>query len=228
MPSMREIYDAHADRYDELVPREDRDGSLGRWLDGHIPDDASVLELGAGTGRVTRLYAGRARRALLCDRSSHMLERARSNLAAYRDRLEFRVADIRDAGSTGGRYDVILEGWALGHCALEESGRLEDFLRATLSAFHSLSAPGGRIILIETLGTNVDRPAAPGERLGRFYGLLEGEHGFRREVIRTDYEFASAEEARRILGFFFGPEMEGRISDKVVPEFTGIWTRGGD
>ena len=122
---------------------------------------------------------------------------------------------------------MILEGWALGHCALEEYGRLSDFLTETLAALDALLAPGGRIVLIETLGTNADRPVPPGEKLARLYNLLERDHEFRREVIRTDYEFPTLEDARGILGFFFGPDMEGRISDRIVPEWTGIWVRQG-
>lgn len=227
MPTMNEIYAAHGDRYDELVSREDREGNLGRELERLVPAGAAVLELGAGTGRVTRLYAGRVRSALLCDRSAHMLGRARSNLSEFRDRLEFRVLDIREARSLEGPFDAVLEGWALGHCALEEYGRLGDFLRETLASLEALIAPGGRIVLVETLGSNTDRPAPPGEKLARIYGLLEEDHGFRRRVIRTDYEFPTLEEARRVLGFFFGPDMEGRISDRIVPEWTGIWVRQG-
>lgn len=227
MPTMNEIYAAHADRYDELVSREDREGNLGRELGRLVPAGAAVLELGAGTGRVTLLYADRVRSALLCDRSTHMLGRARSNLAEFRDRLEFRILDIREAGTLEGGFDVILEGWALGHCALEEYERLSDFLSGTLAALDALLAPGGRIVLVETLGTNADRPAPPGERLARLYDLLERDHGFRRTVIRTDYEFPAVEEARRVLGFFFGPDLEGRISDRIVPEWTGIWVREG-
>ncbi len=227
MPTMNEIYAAHGDRYDELVSREDREGNLGRRLEGLVRADDSVLELGAGTGRVTRLYADRVRRALVCDRSAHMLGRARANLAEFGDGLEFRVLDIREARSLEGSYDVILEGWALGHCALEEYDRLEEFLEETFAALETLLVPEGRIILIETLGSNTDRPAPPGDRLARVYGLLEVEHGFRREVIRTDYEFPTLGEARRVLGYFFGPDMEGRIEDRIVPEYTGVWIREG-
>ena len=96
MPTMNEIYAAHGDRYDELVSREDREGNLGRELVRLVPAGAAVLELGAGTGRVTRLYAAGVRSALLCDRSAHMLGRARLNLAEFRARLEFR--EVQEIG----------------------------------------------------------------------------------------------------------------------------------
>ena len=57
---------------------------------------------------------------------------------------------------------------------------------------------------------------------------LETEQGFRRQAIRTDYGFASPEEAVGTLEFFFGDELVGKIRTngwKRVPECTGVWTR---
>lgn len=59
------------------------------------------------------------------------------------------------------------------------------------------------MIFIETLGSNVDEPVPPGEKLKGFYGLLENSHGFSKTVLRTDYRFTSNEEAQQIFGFFF-------------------------
>ena len=56
MPSMYEIYDAHSDRYHELVMREDYQGNLARALKRVARwRDAVVVEAGIGTGRVTRI-----------------------------------------------------------------------------------------------------------------------------------------------------------------------------
>ncbi|HEY2370390.1 MAG TPA: hypothetical protein VGH87_28535 [Polyangiaceae bacterium] len=46
-------------------------------------------------------------------------------------------------------------------------------------------------------------------------------------AIRTDYEFASVEEAASITGFFFGEAFAERVREKNsarVPECTGVWT----
>jgi hypothetical protein len=55
--------------------------------------------------------------------------------------------------------------------------------------------------------------------------LLEHRHGFSKDVISTDYLFPDISEAKRILGFFFGEAMKDSISDKLVKEYTGIWTK---
>jgi hypothetical protein len=87
---------------------------------------------------------------------------------------------------------------------------------------------GGTAVLIETMGTNVDRPAPPDEKLALFYEELERKHRFASKVIRTDYRFATNEEAAEVMGFFFGDEEGERIRSRgaaVIPEWTGIWTR---
>src|SRR5262245_18125826 len=58
MPDHREIYDRHADAYDELVSAEDCDGKLLRALQASRPlNGTQALEVGVGTGRVTRILA---------------------------------------------------------------------------------------------------------------------------------------------------------------------------
>jgi hypothetical protein len=64
--------------------------------------------------------------------------------------------------------------------------------------------------------------------LGRFYGLLEGQYGYRRLTIDTSYRFPDRAAAERILGFFFGPAMASRVLSPIVPEFTGVWLFAGD
>src|SRR6185369_7224914 len=71
----REIYDHHADWFDRLVSREDRVGGLlPAVLQVCELDGARVIEFGAGTGRVTRLVAPRARLVHAFDGSLHMAQ----------------------------------------------------------------------------------------------------------------------------------------------------------
>jgi ubiquinone/menaquinone biosynthesis C-methylase UbiE len=74
MPDYHQIYRQHADQYELLVSREDRDGNLIRALNGIRPlAGLDVVELGAGTGRVTRLAAPLVRRIYAFDASAPML-----------------------------------------------------------------------------------------------------------------------------------------------------------
>ena len=83
-------------------------------------------------------------------------------------------------------------------------------------------------ILLETLGTGHESPQPPTPALAELYRLLQAEHGFTQEWIRTDYHYPSPQEAADATRFFFGDELadgllrEGR---SIVPECTGIWWR---
>ena len=86
----------------------------------------------------------------------------------------------------------------------------------------------GAIIIIETLGTNVDHPGPTKERLGIFFDNLEKQHGFYKKGIRTDYKFMSNSEAARVMGFFFGDKMKEAVfvrGTSIIPEYTGVWYR---
>jgi hypothetical protein len=85
--------------------------------------------------------------------------------------------------------------------------------------------PGGRTLVIETLGTGAREAAPPSAALGEYSTFLEA-RGFSRSEVATDYLFASVEEAADVLGGFFGPAMAERIRAERwarVPEWTGIW-----
>jgi ubiquinone/menaquinone biosynthesis C-methylase UbiE len=97
-----------------------------------------------------------------------------------------------------------------------------------LSEARRILRPGGVLAVIETLGTGREEPAAPSEALAGYYAALEAEHGFSRLAIRTDYRFASPEEAAALTRFFFGEALAAQIERerrRELPECTGIWWR---
>jgi ubiquinone/menaquinone biosynthesis C-methylase UbiE len=86
--------------------------------------------------------------------------------------------------------------------------------------------PGGTAIILETMTTGSETPAPPNERLAAYYAWLENEQGFSYKWIRTDYQFASVQEADELTRFFFGDELADRIVREgitILPECTGIW-----
>jgi ubiquinone/menaquinone biosynthesis C-methylase UbiE len=208
-----------------------------------------VAEAGIGTGRVTETYIDLAREVRGYDRSAHMIERAARNLRQWSDRLHLSVAEHRELPLGDRSADVFVEGWAFGHVAVDHADDLARVTRELIAETMRVTRRGGSIVLIETLGTNVDAPAPPLSELGQFYEQLERVHGFARSVIRTDYRFSSAEEAIRLCAFFFGEEMERAVRARlspdarfasdgegrqgrtdpsgsvIVPEFTGMWIR---
>lgn len=224
---MMEIYGSHAREYDELVAAEDYGGnlqralrSIGKWK------GRTVVEAGIGTGRVTSLYASEVKSIIGFDRSSHMMDRARNNLASYSSKIEYRIADHLAIASSKVRGDIFVEGWSFGHLIIEQSSHIPETAGALERMIHGVVRPGGTAIIIETLGTCTAVAEPPNANLEEYYELLEGECGYNREVVRTDYRFPSIPEAVRIMGFFFGEEMALRVREQgstVVPEYTGIW-----
>lgn len=85
--------------------------------------------------------------------------------------------------------------------------------------------PGGPAVIVETLGTGHETPRRH-EALDEYFAHLEA-RGFTRRWVRTDYAFATADEAAEVLGGFFGEAMAERVrarSWRRVPERTGLWT----
>ena len=229
MPGYDEIYSRHAAAYDELVRHEDCHGNLARFLRGALDcDGRSVLEPGAGTGRVTALYQERAAAVHLADRSGHMLDAARARFATAGERIRYSICENLSLASLGGEYDRIVEGWSFGHTVTDGVAHLEETVDALVLGCRSLLRPGGTVILLETLGSGATAPAPPNPVLARFYARLEEQHGFGRTTLATDYRFDNPEEAARICGFFFGEAFGARVraaGSAIVPEFTGAWVK---
>lgn len=223
------IYDEHAEEYDLLVRREDHEGNLPRAVMERVPlDQADVIELGVGTGRLTRWLVEHARTLRGFDQSPAMLAVARGLLEAQgASNWSLSVADHRRLPLSGGVADVAIEGWALGHLVEDSEAPWLEPVQEAMHEMRRVVRPGGTLALIETLGTGVEEPAAPNERLAALYAHLE-EEGFQRVVIRTDYAFASVEEAEALCRFFFGDALADRVRDErltVLPECTGLWWR---
>ncbi len=227
MPTMYQIYDNHAKEYDELVAHEDYQGNLKTTL--HELADFSnceVIEFGSGTGRLTRLFAEKAKSVRCYDRSPHMMGAAKRRLAEFVDKVSYEVFDHWHADTLQEPADIVIEGWAFGHTAFDHHAELPRAVDQLVTSSRRLVRPGGTLLFIESLGTNTDEPAAPGEVLSEFYRLLEETHGFQRHVVPTPYRFDSLPEAERIMGFFFGQPMAETVRARgqlIVPEFSGIW-----
>ena len=227
MPAMYEIYRRHRAEYDRLVNAEDHEGHLGAFLRSRVDwRGKTVLEGGLGTGRVTALFVEPARRVVGCDREAHMLAAARERLAPFADKLDLRVADNFDLPLLSEKADVFVEGWSWGHAVVDGPGDVEETTEALFAQVRKNLAPGGTVVLIETLGTNALSPAAPHPRLAEFYQILQSRHGLRQTALSTDYRFSSAAEAADVLGFFFGDGLGQAVranGSAIVPEWTGVW-----
>ena len=222
------IYEARAHDYHELVSREDMQGNLPRALQ-EISDfrGKTVIELGAGTGRVTRILSRMAGRVLAFDRSPHMLEHARAYLSEeVRRNVRLAEADNLAVPLPDSSAEILVEGWSFGHSVSRDGGNWRKAAEGVLAESLRLVKPGGSLILIETLGTGCRAPHPPGPTLPLLFSWLQKERGFTLKWIRTDYLFESLAKARELVEFFCGPMGEHEVLDSgqvVVPECTGLW-----
>ena len=177
-----------------------------------------VLEVGAGTGGITRLLAGRGAEVVAIDRSAAMLRVARRHLPGSL----FIAADAAALPVTAGWASAAVAGWVFGHQRSWNPDGWRLSIARCLDQMQRALMPGGISIVIETLGTGVDTPRPPPALLD-YYAWLEEERGFTRRELRTDYLFASEEEARALCGFFFGDGVA--VHGARVPECTGLWWR---
>jgi demethylmenaquinone methyltransferase/2-methoxy-6-polyprenyl-1,4-benzoquinol methylase len=146
---VRTMFDAIAPRYD-LVNRLMTFGLDIPWRHRTVralglPPGSRVVDVGCGTGDLSRMLAHRGLRALGVDLSLGMLRAAPSGpVLVQADALRLPVAD--------GAVDGVTSGFALRNVA---------DLDALLAELARVVRPGGRIALLE-----VDEPRAPLMRLG--------------------------------------------------------------
>lgn len=228
MTDFQHIYTHQAEQYDRLVAREDYQGQILAALQRIRPlEGLDVVEFGAGTGRLTRLLAPLARSVQAFDASAAMLRVAAKTVEDMgRTNCTFGVADNRRLPVPDAVADLAVAGWSFGHTV----GWFPDTWRAEigqmLAEMRRVLRPGGTAVILETLGTGRETPQPPHAGLAAYYGWLEGEQGFSATWIRTDYEFASLDEADELTRFFFGDELADRVRREGLvrlPECTGIW-----
>jgi ubiquinone/menaquinone biosynthesis C-methylase UbiE len=224
----REIYQFHPEQYDALVRSEDRAGNLLKAIrDIVVLDGADVVELGAGTGRVTALLGPHVRSIRAFDIAPPMLEVARLKLAQLAVRnCELQIADNARLPVPDESADISIAAWTHGHQTVWTAEGWRAPIEAAIAEMIRVLRPGGAAIVIETLGTGHTTPFAPPAELERYYALLAEQFHFKRTWIRTDYEFSSLAEGERLLRFFFGEELARRIvstGSPVLPECTGLW-----
>ena len=228
MPDYQKIYATQASRYDQLLAREDYQGNLWRALrQVRSFDGLDVVELGAGTGRLTCMVAPLVKTMRAFDISPHMLDAARAKLGKTGLRnWRLCVGDNRRLPVRDGVADVCIAGWSLGHLTGWYPKTWRDEIEQCLAQIKRVLRPGGMVIILETLGTGEESPRPPADALAAYYRLLERVHGFTSTWIRTDYRFESLAEAEALTRFFFGDELADRVVRQdltLLPECTGIW-----
>jgi ubiquinone/menaquinone biosynthesis C-methylase UbiE len=226
MPDNKSVYAQHGDEYHALIAREDYQGNIPRAIDEIIDvEGLDVLDLGAGTGRLTLMLAPRLKLIRAFDISSEMLRVCRERLlASGQSNWQVDVADHRRLPVQAHSADLVVSGWSVSYLAVWDPERANQELDRWLVEMQRVLRAGGTIILLETLGTGHEVPIRL-EHVEPVYGWLDA-NGFQNKWIRTDYRFESLEEAEYLSRFFFGDELGDRVKQNnwvILPECTGVW-----
>lgn len=222
------IYANHADQYEALVLREDYEGNILKTLQSIHPfAGLDVVEMGAGTGRLTLLLASLVKSLHAFDNSAHMLDVAitKLNQTGFTN-WRAEVADNRALPVADSSADLSIQGWSFGHYCGWYPDTWREAIGAALGEMTRVLRPGGTAILLETMGTGRETPQPPTPALAQYYVWLEQEHGFTVTSIRTDYRFESLAEAERLTRFFFDDELADEVVRRnwvILPECTGVW-----
>jgi ubiquinone/menaquinone biosynthesis C-methylase UbiE len=224
----RKIYQSEGDRYEALISREDHQGNIPHAIDEIINvDGLDLLDLGAGTGRLTLLLAPRVRSIRAFDVSAAMLRVCRERLVASGlSNWQVDVADHRQLPVPDHSTDLVVSGWSISYLAVwnQKNGSAE--LDKWLMEMKRVLRQNGMIILLESLGTGNEEPIRL-EHVESTYQWLDA-NGFENKWIRTDYKFESLEEAIDLSRFFFGDELGDKVEQNqwvILPECTGVWWR---
>lgn len=226
MPDYRHIYQTSATDYDLLVTYEDYQQNLITTLQALTPlAGKRVVELGAGTGRLTRMLAPHVEHIIAADNSAHMLQVARQHLS-HNPHCQWVVGDNRAFPLANNCADIVIAGWSLGHLVEWAGQQWQHEIGRAVAQMKRLVRAGGVVIILETMGTGVEVAGPPVAGLAAYYAWLEQIHAFKPMVIRTDYRFPSVQEGERLIRFFFGDILAAQFkqaNDTILKEFTGIW-----
>ncbi|MDR3572986.1 MAG: class I SAM-dependent methyltransferase [Anaerolineaceae bacterium] len=227
MPDHRQVYQSYAQQYQRLVGREDYQNNIVRAINqiGSL-DGLDAIELGAGTGRLTCLFAPQLRSILALDISNAMLEVAGQRLrTGNMFNSWLAAADHRSLPAASQSFDLAFSGWSIAYLvSWSQTPAWQIELDRALSEMRRVLRPGGRIVLLETLGTGFETPTPP-EMLWDYFRALN-EAGFESSWMRTDYRFETLPEAEELACFFFGDELAEKVVQNkwvILPECTGMW-----
>lgn len=226
------VYCSRGLEYEELISYEDHAGNLipallqllGTQNDRPVGKQVAV-DLGCGTGRLSRLLSSHLGFIFGFDAEPHMVAIARKLTPV--PNVGYAVAEHANIPLASQSADLVVEGWAFLHTVSSRPDSWRSILEKYLDEANRVLRPGGMIVLVETLGTGYKEPT-PTDKQRQFSDWLVQKHDFKHTSIRTDYKFPSIPDAIRICSSFFKEEVLERVracESSVVPECTGIWCR---
>ncbi len=226
MTDHQQVYRSEAETYQQLISREDFQDNLPAAIKNVVVlESRDLLDLGAGTGRISCEFVDQVRSLTALDLSPGMLGVARQRLVrSGQSSWLAAAADHRQLPLPQKSVDLVISAWSFSYLKVWSEGNWVPEIEQGLREVRRVLRGGGDFLVIETLGTGYTAPVRL-DFLEEYFGFLESA-GFNHTWVRTDYRFASRDEAESLAGFFFGDEIIEKLSNgaqPVLPECTGLW-----
>lgn len=229
MDHYKKIYASKAEEYHQMVAVEDVDGNLPVLLRKITSfEGKQVLDLGTGTGRIPLIFADEVNWIIGSDLNYPMLAEQHRMRQQASGAWPLVNADNCYLPYSDGTADIVTAGWAIGHFIGWYPEDWKQRITLVLNEMERVVQPGGMLIIMETMTTGAITPAPPHEGLAEYYRWLEENWGFSCNVISTDFQFESVEDAVAKTSFFFGEELAQKIRENGwarLPEWTGVWNK---
>ena len=211
-----ELYNSDAALFDDISLHEDTAGKLRQFLLEHFSfDGKSVLEAGAGAGRITDYYVQRARRVVVTDAYESMVNLLKQKYAGL-DKVEALLCDHRQLRSRISEpFDVFLSAFSFNYAFDPSVGDYDAFLEQILP-------PAKQHVIIECCGFYESFDYLPPESIRYVHAL---EKRFQKTVLPTEFVFSSPEQAVAAAKVLFSPIAE-RVRQQnraVIPEMIHVY-----
>ena len=176
----------------------DRDGVVTSYLQEHLPKGL-VLDIGAGNGFVAKALHTQERTVIPMEPDAQMVDHEKPLLwvSGVAQALPFHK----------NVFDGVYSTWAFflpGVSAREEG----------LSEVRRVLKPKGKFIIVDNAGG--DEFTSYAGRVISDDGQWYTSRGFSRTVLDTSYRFDSLDEARTLIGFYFGQETAASLTREVI------------
>lgn len=167
MPKEKDVYHKHAEKYDQLIQREDFQQNILSTIQAITPlENNMVLDIGAGTGRLTRILAPYVKTIAALDLSMAMIKEAKNVLQhSGAENWCLAVGDNARLPVKDGFADLVVSGWSFCYLAVWSGDQWRARLQAGLDGIQRVLRKGGTMVILETMGTGfepVDNPDITG------------------------------------------------------------------
>ncbi len=175
-----ELYDSEAALFDDISLHEDTSGKLRQFLLEHFSfADKSVLEVGAGAGRITDYYVDLAKRVIVTDAYESMVNILKQKYAGV-DKVTAALCDHRQLRSRFPEsFDIFLSAFSFNYAFDPSVGDYDAFLEQILP-------PAKQHIIIECCGFYEEFDYLPPESI-RYVQALENR--FQKPYSRRSLSF---------------------------------------